>query len=216
MTTDDLSRPVVVGFDGSPSSASALDAAATEAVRLGVGLRIVHAYVWPIFYASLANVPYEPSEWEPPASVRDELATTAARLAARHPGLDVTSRVMAGPGGSVLVRESADAALVVLGGRGIGGVAGLLAGSVAPHVAAHAHCPVMVVRVGHTPPGCCGRVVVGVDGSPSSRAALRFACAWAHGGAPPSMAVRATVASGARTRPTCSGWSTTPGAGSPR
>ena len=60
-TTDDLHRPVVVGFDGSPSSASALDAAAVEAVRLGVP-GIVHAYVWPIFYASLTNVPFEPSE----------------------------------------------------------------------------------------------------------------------------------------------------------
>jgi nucleotide-binding universal stress UspA family protein len=180
-TKDDLHRPVVVGFDGSPSSASALDAAAVEAVRLGVPLRIVHAYVWPIFYASLTNVPYEPSEWEPPASVRDDLAATAERLATRHPGLDVQSRVMAGTGGPVLVAESDDASMIVVGGRGIGGLAGLLAGSVAPYVASHARCPVMVVRAGHNPPAGAGRVVVGVDGSPSSIAALWFAGSWAQG-----------------------------------
>jgi nucleotide-binding universal stress UspA family protein len=180
-TTHDLHRPVVVGFDGSPSSASALDAAAVEAVRLGVPLRIVHAYVWPIFYASLTNVPYEPSEWEPSASVRDDLSATAERLATRHPGLAVQSRVMAGTGGPVLVAESDDASMIVVGGRGIGGLAGLLAGSVAPYVASHARCPVMVVRAGHNPPAGAGRVVVGVDGSPSSVAALWFAGAWAEG-----------------------------------
>ena len=71
--------------------------------------------------------------------------------------------------------------MIVVGGRGMGGLAGLLAGSVAPYVASHARCPVMVVRAGHNPPAGAGRVVVGVDGSPSSAAALRFAGAWAEG-----------------------------------
>jgi nucleotide-binding universal stress UspA family protein len=113
--------------------------------------------------------------------VRDDLAATAERLAARHPGLTVQSRVMAGTGGSVLVAESDDASMIVVGGRGIGGLAGLLAGSVAPYVASHARCPVMVVRAGHNPPAGAGRVVVGVDGSPSSVAALWFAGSWAQG-----------------------------------
>ena len=177
--TGDLGRPVVVGFDGSPSSSAALDAAAVEALTLGVPLRIVHAYVWPIFYATLANVPYEPGEWEPPPAIRAELDATAERLAGRYGGLAVRTCVMAGSGGQVLVAESADAAMVVVGGRGVGGVAGLLAGSVAPHVAAQAGCPVLVVRVGQSlrPEG--GPVIVGVDGSASSLAALRFACDWA-------------------------------------
>ena len=177
--TDDLGRPVVVGFDGSPSSSAALDAAAAEALNFGVPLRIVHAYVWPIFFATLANVPYQPGEWEPPPELRAQLDATAERLAGRHGGLAVRTSVMAGTGGPVLVSESADAAMVVVGGRGIGGVAGLLAGSVAPYVASHAHCPVLVVRVGQSlvPEG--GTVIVGVDGSASSLAALRFACDWA-------------------------------------
>ena len=176
--TNDSGRPVVVGFDGSPSSSAALDAAAVEALTVGVPLQIVHAYVWPILYATLANVPYQPREWEPPPAIGAQLDATAERLADRHGGLAVRTRVMAGSGGPVLVSESADAAMVVVGGRGIGGVAGLLAGSVAPYVASHTHCPVLVVRVGQSLQPEGGTVIVGVDGSASSLAALRFACYW--------------------------------------
>ena len=176
--TNDSGRPVVVGFDGSPSSSAALDAAAVEALTLGVPLQIVHAYVWPILYATLANVPHQPREWEPPPAIGAQLDATAERLADRHGGLAVRTRVVAGSGGPVLVSESADAAMVVVGGRGIGGVAGLLAGSVAPYVASHTHCPVLVVRVGQSLQPEGGTVIVGVDGSASSLAALRFACDW--------------------------------------
>jgi nucleotide-binding universal stress UspA family protein len=156
-----------------------LDTAAAEALVHGAPLQIVHAYVWPIFYATLANVPYQPGEWEPPPAIAAQLEATAEQLAGRHSGLVVRTRVMAGSGGPVLVSESADAAMVVVGGRGIGGVAGLLAGSVAPYVASHAHCPVLAVRVGQSLLPKSGTVIVGVDGSASSLAALRFACEFA-------------------------------------
>jgi nucleotide-binding universal stress UspA family protein len=169
----------VVGIDGSSSAASALDTAAAEALALGVPLRIVHAYVWPIFYASLANVPYRSSDWEPAPAITATVDATARRVASEHPGLVVQTSVLTGGGGVVLVEASADASLVVLGGRGVGGLAGLLAGSVAPYVASHAHCPVIVVRNGQTTMPAGGHVSVGVDGTPSSLTALRFACEWA-------------------------------------
>ena len=56
--SEDMLRPVVLGIDGSSSAAAAVEVAAQEATALGVGLRIVHAYVWPLLYASLTNVPY--------------------------------------------------------------------------------------------------------------------------------------------------------------
>jgi nucleotide-binding universal stress UspA family protein len=80
-----------------------------------------------------------------------------------------------GPAG-VLVDESRAASLVVVGTRGLGGFAGLLAGSVSTQVADHAHCPVIVVRTGATTgPGPGAPVVVGLDGSPLSSHALQFA-----------------------------------------
>jgi nucleotide-binding universal stress UspA family protein len=75
----------------------------------------------------------------------------------------------------VLVGCSAEAGLVVVGHRGTGGFAGLLAGSVALHTAAHALCPVVVVRGTEAAPDA--PVVVGVDGSPESREATEFAFA---------------------------------------
>ena len=74
----------------------------------------------------------------------------------------------------VLREESERATLLVVGGRGTGGVLGLLLGSVAMSLAGHAACPVVVVRE----PAESSRilpVVVGVDGSPYGEAAVAFA-----------------------------------------
>jgi nucleotide-binding universal stress UspA family protein len=66
--------------------------------------------------------------------------------------------------------------MLVVGSRGLGGVAGLLLGSVSAHVAACALCPVLVVpQVEPASRPCSATVVVGVDGSAGSLAALRFA-----------------------------------------
>jgi hypothetical protein len=66
---------------------------------------------------------------------------------------------------------------VVLGSRGLGGFTGLVVGSIAVAVATHGHCPVVVVRgAGAQPePRQDGPVVVGVDGSSTSQAAIPFA-----------------------------------------
>jgi nucleotide-binding universal stress UspA family protein len=46
---------------------------------------------------------------------------------------------------SVLTGEAADADLLVVGSRGLGGFRGLLLGSVSHQCAQHAGCPVLVV-----------------------------------------------------------------------
>ena len=65
----------------------------------------------------------------------------------------------------------------MLGDRGLGGFTGLLLGSVAVALSARAACPVVVVRGIETDPVVPRPepVVVGVDGSPGSTAALVFA-----------------------------------------
>ena len=77
----------------------------------------------------------------------EELVRKAASDAtAARPGVTVHGEVFDGPPALVLEERSAEAGLLVLGSRGHGGFAGLLAGSTAVSVAAHAHCPVVVVR----------------------------------------------------------------------
>jgi nucleotide-binding universal stress UspA family protein len=86
-----------------------------------------------------------------------------------------------GPAAQVLVDASAGADLLVVGSRGRGAMRSSLLGSVALHCATHAACPVVVVRPAPLdtlrPAGSPARVLVGVDGSPGSRAALAEAVA---------------------------------------
>jgi nucleotide-binding universal stress UspA family protein len=72
----------------------------------------------------------------------------------------------------VLLAESNGADLLVLGDRGLGGLTDLIIGSVAVQTAAHARCPVLIVRGTPLPDG---PVVAGVDGSRTSALALDFA-----------------------------------------
>ena len=78
-----------------------------------------------------------------------------------------------------LLSASHGADLLVVGSRGHGLVTGSLTSSVSQHLARHASCPVVVVR--RPQPPDADRVVVGLDGSPESERALRFACTLVRG-----------------------------------
>ncbi|HSF26795.1 MAG TPA: universal stress protein, partial [Actinomycetes bacterium] len=88
----------------------------------------------------------------------------------------VTSEVVRAPVAEALLKTaSSDTALLVVGSRGRGGFRSLLLGSTSMEVAAKSPCPVAIVRQGEMPSQRHGRVVVGVDGSELSKAAVAFA-----------------------------------------
>jgi nucleotide-binding universal stress UspA family protein len=170
-------RPVVVGVDGSECALQAVRWAAAEAERRHRPLRLVAAHAWPA--GGLVGDPG--LGVDPQAVLRDvvlgHLAAAAAAAAAVAPDLEVDQVEVSGLPVPVLQGESTRAELVVLGDRGLGGFGGLLIGSVAVALAAHAACPIAVVR-GPEPDPTTPRtqpVVVGVDGSPASGAAVGFA-----------------------------------------
>ncbi|WP_179804371.1 universal stress protein [Micromonospora purpureochromogenes] len=169
-----MNKPVVVGVDGSPSSLVAAEHAARAAQLRSRPLRLVHGYLHPLGY----GVPLNPYDLGVPAPTEESekmLERTAAELADRWPGLAVEVRQVAGGPGATLIEESRRAEMVVVGSRGLGGFAGLLLGSVGAQVAAHAHCPVLVVRPEEQPIPVDGPVVVGVDGSEPARLAAGYA-----------------------------------------
>ncbi|MET8121155.1 universal stress protein [Micromonospora sp. NPDC005291] len=168
-----MNRPVVVGVDGSPSSLVAAEHAARAALLRSRPLHLVHGYLHPLGYGVPLN-PYDIGVPAPSEEAQKMLERTAADLADRWPGLVVEVRQVAGGPGITMIEESRRADLVVVGTRGLGGFAGLLLGSVGAQVAAHAHCPVLVVRPDEQPVPADAPVLVGVDGSESSRLAASY------------------------------------------
>ncbi|MGB2572512.1 universal stress protein [Micromonospora citrea] len=169
-----MNRPVVVGVDGSPSSLVAAEHAARAAVLRRLPLHLVHGYLHPLGYGVPLN-PYDLGLPAPTDESRRMLEKAAAELVDRWPGLTVQVRQVAGGPGASLVEASRHAALVVVGSRGLGGFAGLLLGSVGSQVAAHARCPVLVVRPEEQPIPVDGPVLAGVDGSDGARRAVGYA-----------------------------------------
>lgn len=160
---------IVVGVDGSASALDAVRWAAREADRRGLSLRLVNSYqlaagVTGILDPGVIDAMREQGRrWL--ADARDVAAETGVR---------VSFALESAPAVEALLRESHAASLLVLGTRGLGGFAGLLVGSTAVALAGRAHCPLVVVR-GEVP--AHGPVVVGVDGSANSEAAVEFAFA---------------------------------------
>ncbi|QOV33691.1 universal stress protein [Streptomyces ferrugineus] len=171
-----MNGPVVVGVDGSPSSMVAVEVAAREAGLRGVGLRLVHAFGWPAAHIPPGGRPWDAGS----AGVRELLDGTLIRAErCAHdtaPGLEITREVVVGEPVTVLEVESRTASLAVVGSRGLSRFGALLLGSTAGHLAAHAACPVLVVR---RRPDPAGPVLLAVDGSPAARGAVEFAFAHA-------------------------------------
>jgi nucleotide-binding universal stress UspA family protein len=177
MDTQHDRRTVVVGVDGSEDSLRAVRWAAVEAGRRHVPLRLVHAFGWG--QGSVVGHPELGKRYRDTlmSYARDQLGRAAEVATAQLPGIDVEQQLEMGSPMAVLHREARHAQVLVLGDRGVGRIEGLLLGSVAAAMGAHAACPVVVVRGVERAPSEAAAlpVVVGVDGTATSDAAVAFA-----------------------------------------
>ncbi|TYB60179.1 universal stress protein [Nonomuraea sp. PA05] len=131
---------IVLGYDGSDFSMQALDWALDEAELRNLPLTVAHAWQWP----------YGKAEEEVKAHLRkaaEHVLWHGAECARQtSSGVDVSADLYEGSAAERLVELSLDAVLVVVGSRGLSALPRAVMGSVAGYVAAHARCPVIVVR----------------------------------------------------------------------
>jgi nucleotide-binding universal stress UspA family protein len=167
---------VVVGIDGSPRAASALMTALEEAARRGESVTAVLVYPAPGSWGATGNADADEPDRLATAVIEEarrfvDEATMPLPATLREVALELSVR--AGSPAPLLADAARTAALLVVGHRGRGMVGDAVLGSTALRVLSLAACPVLVDRPREA--AADGPVVVGIDRSPGSAAALRYA-----------------------------------------
>jgi nucleotide-binding universal stress UspA family protein len=139
-------KTIVVGVDGSPDSRTALKWAAAEAGDHRSELIVLTVWERTLLPPmGSGGVPKSPVP-DPSERASEDLVQVIKEELGEQPPVLVQPRAKQGNPAKVLIEESANADLLVVGTRGHGGFTGLVLGSVSQHVAAYAKCPVAVVR----------------------------------------------------------------------
>ena len=172
---------IIVGMDESEGAAQALRWAACEGAGRDWKIRAVLAWSF-IDQRQLERThTFDPDYNEQVA--RKTLAAAVERVLGTESAAGIDQEVVCDLAARALIERSADADLLVVGARGLGGFKSLLLGSVSNQCLHHAHCPVAVVRADVDPVRhVTERIVVGVDGSPAAQRALRWALDMARSG----------------------------------
>ena len=141
-----MRNEIVVGLDDSPSGKAALDWAAQQARSTGAVLRAVHALDWPYGLSSAGF----PSPMDVTNVTMEEIQESyrqaiTAVFDAASPDSDWIMQFATGDAGPVLVRQSKDARLLVVGTREHVGLGRVLTSSVSHYCLSRAVCPVVAV-----------------------------------------------------------------------
>ena len=132
--------------DGSEESLRAVEWAAREAAARRAPLRIVSAVQVPW----MIGLQVRPDRDFVADLIRDErdqaFGAAAARAAEVAPGLQVDTVPLSGPPAQAVTESGSGALMLVLGSRGTGAFGWMALGSVSRYAAAHASCPVVVIR----------------------------------------------------------------------
>lgn len=168
---------ILVGVDGSEESDAAVCWAAAEATRLDLPITLMHAVVPIVMSWPVAPLPDTLIDAEREAA-EQVIARARAVVAAADETLKVRSEVVFAAAVPVLADASKDASMVVVGSRGMGAFGRAVLGSVSSGLVHLGHGPIAVV---HAPdgrvPDPAAPVILGVDGSPASEAAIPLAFA---------------------------------------
>ena len=176
MTQEDI---VVVAVDGSPASRNAVRWAANTANKRGIPLRLASSYTMPQFLYAEGMVPpqelFDDLQSETMEKI-DEARAVAHEVA---PDIKIGHTIVEGSPIDMLLDMAHDVTMIVMGSRGLGGLSGMVMGSVSAAVVSHASCPVVVVREDNQLDEASkyGPVVIGVDGSDVSAKATEIAFA---------------------------------------
>jgi nucleotide-binding universal stress UspA family protein len=157
-----------VGYDGSDASRLALRWAAEYAAASKAGLRVIHAWIWPLFTHNVGPVKgvADSGLQHAAEAILDEGVGLAREFS---PDLQVEPRMVPGLPAAVLRHETRDCGLLVVGSRGLGGFLGKLVGSVSIDLSGAGPCPLAVVRAEFTE----GKPVVAcVEGDPGNSQVL--------------------------------------------
>lgn len=162
-----MAEKLVLAVDGGPASDAAADWVADRAERAPLDVRIVAVLElgWALF--GIAEDIYRDSY--------DRAVYLARRRLDGAPNVRITSSVLSGEPLHQLVAASEGADLVVIGSNKTSPVVGFVYGTLPLRLAAHVRAPLVVVPAVWRP--AQGNVVAGVDGTPTSKAALYFAAA---------------------------------------
>jgi len=161
-------RKLVVGVDGSSRAAAALGWAARFAVRTQAELLIVSA--WQRRQAEGTQDDFAERRAAAQQRLEGEWSDPARAAGITRPR---TRQLEGSPEMLLEVADAEEADLVVVGNRGAGGFAALHIGSVAHHLAHHTRRPLAIVPAS-TADESIETIVVGVDGSPGSAAAIQW------------------------------------------
>lgn len=179
MTSETKPHGIVVAVDGSPASRVATDWAARDAALHDVPLTVLHVQpsgeMGPWLDVPVLDFSAEIERRS--RQIVDDALGLVSDVVRDTGAIRVEHRVLSGPAVPALVHVSKDAEMMVVGCRGLGGVKGLLLGSVSSGLVHHAHCPVAVIHdedplMEHP---ATAPVAVGVDGSPASELATAIA-----------------------------------------
>ncbi|PZO98752.1 MAG: universal stress protein [Corynebacterium urealyticum] len=170
-------REIIVAVDGSEASNTAVLWAANAALKRNQPLKLVSAYTMPQFMYADGMVPPQELYDDLEGEANDRIETAHELVRNFNADIKVSHAVKEGSPVDILLNFSRDAEMIVMGSRGLGGLSGLVMGSVSSAVVSHADCPVVVVRKDSdvSEESKYGPVVVGVDGSEVSRQAMEQA-----------------------------------------